>query len=222
MACMKASKKSFGEIPSAPLRINSARRLKRFQAVAASRQAGLALVLEDIHDPHNAAAILRTCDGLGIQDVYFIFSAGGGSASGREKEKPYNPKKVGKVSSSSANKWLTYHIYRSTKECFRDLKKKKYKIYATVLDPKAKNLLTTGLHMKNLALVVGNEHRGISETAKELADQLLYFPMQGFVESFNVSISAALFLYEIIRQRNSTNRLSKKETLKLLVDFKKR
>ncbi len=193
----------------------SEKRLKRFQTVVANRQAGLALVLEDIHDPHNAAALLRTCDGLGVQDVYIIF----------EQEAFYNIKKVGKVSSSSANKWLTFHIYRSAKQCFRDLKKAKYQICATILDPKAKNLLTTDLTSKKLALVVGNEHRGISPTAAKMADTLLYFPMQGFVESFNVSVSAAVFLYEIIRQRMNAggkSKLSAKEAQKLLANFKKR
>lgn len=190
----------------------SEKRLAKFKKVARQRQSGLALVLEDIHDPHNAAAILRTCDGLGIQDVYFIF----------EKEKAYNPKKVGKVTSSSANKWLTFHIYRSTKECFRELKKQKYEICATTLRPGAEDVTAADLTAKKIALVVGNEHRGISETAAALADRLLYFPMQGFVESFNVSVSAAIFLYEIVRQRGGRRSYSKKEAAKLLADFKKR
>ncbi len=191
-------------------------RLKKFELVAKNRQAGLALVLEDIHDPHNAAAILRTCDGLGIQDVYVIF----------EKEKYYNIRRIGKVSSSSANKWLTFHIFRSTKECFAELKRKKYEIIATTLDKKSENASRTTLLTPRLALVVGNEHRGISETAAKLADRKLYLPMAGFVQSFNVSVTTALFLYEITRQRraSSANRykLSKKETVKLLRDFKKR
>lgn len=197
----------------------SKQRLQRLTSVAQRRQSGLALVLEDIHDPHNAAAILRTCDGLGIQDVYFIF----------DKETPYNPKKVGKVTSSSANKWLTFYTYRSTKECFRALKKKKYEICATILNPKAEDVTHSKLTGEKIALVVGNEHRGISPAAAALADRLLYFPMQGFVESFNVSVSAALFLYEILRQRTASGAgsgmryaLSKKEVTKLLNDFKKR
>lgn len=172
-------------------------------------------MLEDIHDPHNAAAILRTCDGLSIQDVYFIFS----------QEKPYNPRRIGKASSSSANKWLTFYIYRSVEKCLRDLKKADYRICATILDPKAKNILTANLVDKKLALVVGNEHRGISTEAAKLADTLLYFPMQGFVESFNVSVSAALFLYEIIRQRNQQKeqyRLTKKAARTLIKEWSKK
>ncbi len=211
-------------------------RLARIEKVVSSRQAGLAIVLEDIHDPHNAAAILRSCDGLGIQDVYVIF----------EQEAPYNIKRIGKVSSSSANKWLTFHIYRSAAECFKELKKKNYAIAATILDHEAENLFAAELTDKKLALVVGNEHRGVSPTAIKAADRKLYLPMAGFVQSFNVSVTAALFLYEIARQRMGTMaggmpahttrrqpagtmrphstqyRLSQKEAAKLLADFKKR
>ncbi len=196
----------------------SDKRLARLRTVAQQRQSGLALVLEDIHDPHNAAAMLRTCDGLGIQDVYVIF----------EQETFYNLKKIGKVSSSSANKWLTFHIYRSAQACFRDLRKAKYEIHATILNNKAEDATKANLTAKKIALVVGNEHRGISATAIESADHLLYLPMQGFVESFNVSVTAALFLYEIIRQRREATKksgsstYSKKETATLLADFIKR
>lgn len=196
----------------------SARRLNRFKEVIANRQAGLILVLEDIHDPHNAAAILRTCDGLGIAEVWFIF----------DKQEPYNPKKVGKVTSSSANKWLNFRIFKSTKECLKELKKQKYRVYATILNKDAVDASTADLAGDKIALVVGNEHRGISPEMIAGADTLLYLPMKGFVESFNVSVSAALFLYEIIRQRRASPqsakkyRLSTKEQAKLLADFKKR
>lgn len=189
----------------------SHKRLSRFKEVVSNRQAGLVLVLEDIHDPHNAAAILRTCDGLGIQEVWFIF----------DKETPYNPKKVGKVTSSSANKWLTYKIFSSTKDCLKELKKQKYRVYATMLNKDAQDVTRATLADKKLALVVGNEHRGISPEMTQGADTLLYFPMAGFVESFNVSVAAALFMYEIIRQRGARP-LSALEQKKLLADFKMR
>ena len=191
------------------------KRLARLTATAAQRQAGLVLVLEDIHDPHNAAAMLRTCDGLGVQDVYFIF----------EQEELYNPRKIGKVTSSSANKWITFHIYRSAKECFRDLKKAGYEIYSTIVSSGAEDASHAKLTAKKIALVVGNEHRGISETAKQMSSRLLYLPMRGFVESFNVSVTAALFMYEIIRQRMQAGKkstLSAKETKKLVAEFRKR
>ncbi len=194
----------------------SEKRLKKLRTVAEHRQSGLVLVLEDIHDPHNAAAMLRTAEGLGIQEVYVIF----------DKEKRYNPRRVGKVSSSSANKWLTFHIFTSTKECFKELKKKGYKIAVTILDSQAENLYTKDLAAQKMALVMGNEHRGVSPEAATLANYKLYLPMAGFVQSFNVSVTAAIFLYEIVRQRIAQGankfQLSKKEATKLLADFKKR
>ncbi len=168
------------------------RRLQKITDVASARLQG-AVVLEDIHDPHNAAAILRSCDAFGIQDVYFIF----------DKTKPYNPKRIGKASSSSANKWLTYHIYRDTKSCFEDLKKNGYAIVSTILDPGAESLYDYQVPKQPVALVIGNEHAGISETAAKLSDTLMYVPMQGFVESFNVSVCAAVCLFELSRQKRS-------------------
>lgn len=149
------------------------------------------MVLEDIHDPHNAAAVMRSCDALGVQKVYLIF----------EKEEGYDPGKVGKNSSSSANKWLSFKVFKSTKECLDELKKEGYEIVATTVDVEAKELQQTDLSARKIAIVMGNEHRGISETAKKMADKLVHIPMKGMVESFNISVAAAIVLYELSRQR---------------------
>jgi len=173
----------------------TAERIKKIKKVIDQRQRDLVIVLEDIADPHNAAAILRTCDGLGIQKAYFIFG----------HEPAYNPKKIGKASSASANKWLDLKIYKSASECLQDLKKENYKIIATILDKNAKNIYQVNfLNFPKIALVVGNEHRGISSYVAEQADEKIYFPMRGMVQSFNVSVSAALFLAEIVRQRQES------------------
>jgi tRNA (guanosine-2'-O-)-methyltransferase len=166
------------------------RRKQRIKKVLSRRQQGV-VVLEDITDPHNAAAVFRSCDAFGIQDVYLIFN----------QEEKFNPKKIGKSSSSSANKWLTFHIYDSTAECLADLKKQGFRIIATVLDVKAKSLYKVNFKKKKIALLFGNEHRGLSENAKALADEKVYIPMQGMVESLNLSVSAAVCLSELFRQR---------------------
>jgi len=170
--------------------------------VIGNRQEGV-IVLEDIHDPHNAAAVWRSCDGFGFQKVYLIF----------EKEKGFNPKKIGKASSSSANKWLDFKIFRSTKEGVEELKKEGYKIFATVLDKKAKKLDKANFKTKKMAIMLGNEHRGLSETAIKMADEKIYIPMKGMVQSFNLSVTAAIVMYEVDRQRADVNNfgLSKKE-----------
>lgn len=167
------------------------RRQQKLQQVASQRQAGFIVVLEDIHDPHNAAAILRTCDAFGVQDVWFIFN----------KEKAYNPRRVGKSSSSSANKWLTFRMFKSVAECKAALKRLKYESVGTVLHDKAEDFTKAKLTSKRTALWVGNEHAGLSPDAVKACDRLLLLPMRGFVESLNVSVMTAICVYEVSRQR---------------------
>lgn len=165
-------------------------RAKKIEAAAKKRQEGI-IVFEDIHDPHNAAAVLRTADAFGIQKVYFVF----------EKQERFNLKKVGKASSSSANKWLDFEVFSSSKECFKKLKKQGYTTIGTVLDSKAKSILKTNFKQPKIALVFGNEHAGLSQTAIDLCDAHVYVPMQGFVQSLNLSVTAAICMYEMFRQR---------------------
>ena len=189
-------------------------RKQKIEQVVSNRQSGLIVVLEDIHDPHNAAAILRSCDAFGVQDVFFVFKT----------VKPYNPRKVGKVTSSSANKWLDYEIFDSTEKCFLSLKKRKYKIFGTILDKQAKSLLETKFTVPRVALVIGNEHAGLSEEAIKMVDYKIYIPMQGMVQSLNVSVTAGVCLFEIFRQRKGKRKflLNKVEQEKLITDFIKR
>lgn len=184
-------------------------RLKKIKSAAARRQSGFAVVLEDVHDPHNAAAVLRTCDAFGVQNVYFVF----------QKEKYYNPKKVGKTSSSSANKWLDFRIFRSTEECFKELRKLGYKIFATGLSASAESIYKADFAAGKIALVFGNEHRGISEKAARLADKIITIPMRGMVQSLNLSVTAAICIFESSRQRLLSRKkfhLSKSENAKLV------
>ncbi|MDO8601545.1 MAG: RNA methyltransferase [bacterium] len=192
------------------------RRKKLIQEVVGQRQQGI-LVLEDIHDPHNAAACLRSAEAFGFQQVYFIFA----------EETKFNPKKVGSVVASSANKWLDYKVFDSTKKCFSELRKKGYEIVTTVVDnSKAESFFKVSLTKSKIALVLGNEHRGVSQEAIRLSDRHLYMPMRGFVESFNLSVFASLCLYEITRQRLGRGMrkylYSSKERTKLEREFFKR
>ncbi len=194
--------------------IISEKRLAKFKKVVANHQKNLILILEDIYDPHNAGAILRSADGFGVQKVYFIF----------QKVPAYNPKKVGKVSSSSANKWIDVEIFKSSKECLKKIRRQRYKIFATVLDKDEMNNIykTDFLKEEKIALLVGNEHSGLSDEAIELAHQKIYIPMKGMVQSFNVSVTTAIFLYEITRQRERRKKdflLSEKDQKKLLKSF---
>lgn len=182
-------------------------RLEKLTRVAAERQKNLAVILEDIHDPHNAAAILRTCDAFGIQDVRFIF----------EQEKAYNPRRVGKISSSSANKWLTIKIYHSTAEALSELKKEKFKNAETLLNSESVTLSKIKFPEK-VALWLGNENRGLSPLAQNSADLKIKIPMRGLVQSLNVSVTAAILIYEITRQREKEPQLLSTENQKKLLD----
>lgn len=180
-------------------------REEKIKRVIDNRQEGI-IVLEDIHDPHNAAAVWRTADAFGFQKIYLIF----------EKEKEFDPNFIGKKSSSSANKWLNFKIFKSTRECFEELKKEGFKTYATVLDKEAKGLTEINLKEKKIAMVFGNEHRGLSEEAVKLADEKIYIPMKGMVQSLNLSVTAAIVMFEANRQRKiSPSPSSKKRDFKL-------
>jgi len=190
-------------------------REKKIRSVIGSRQAGLLLVLEDIHDPHNAQAIARTADAFGIQDIWLVF----------EQEKPWNPRRVGKSSSSSANKWLSFRKFKTATDCMHSLRRARYQILVTTLERGAKDLYQTKLINAKLAIVVGNEHRGVSEAFLKTADRLVSIPMRGFVESLNVSVAAALIVAEVVRQRSKSKKnyqLTKTEQKKLFRELRKK
>lgn len=166
------------------------KRLFKFKTVIAKRQKYLTVVIENVHDPHNVSAILRTAESVGIDKVYLIYN-------GDEKFP-----RISKVSSASAKKWVELVKYTSAKECFKDLKKLKYKIFSTHMVEDSKNDSLYELDLTNkVALVFGNEHRGVSDEIKELADGNFLIPMVGMVQSLNVSVSVAVCLFEAMRQR---------------------
>ncbi len=167
--------------------------MEKIEQAVAQRQMGLTVVIEDIQDPHNAMAVVRTCDALGIQDVHFI----------AENEKPFNPEKIGKSTSSTARKWVDCHTWTSTKECLEHLKGEGYELVATMLSDDATSIFETTFDQKKIALLIGNERDGLSDTARKMADRHVVIPMRGMVQSLNVSVAAAIVLYEVTRQRMS-------------------
>ena len=163
-------------------------REKKFRRVLAHRQPGLTIVLENIHDPHNISAILRSCDAVGIMEVYVINNL--------------NPtqKKLGKKSSASARKWVKVHYFESAALCVEALKEKGFKIWATHLSADAVNLYTMNL-TEPCALVFGNEKDGVSNEILPMCDGNFIIPMVGMIPSLNVSVACAVSLYEAYRQR---------------------
>ena len=157
--------------------------------VLSKRQPDLTVVLENVFDPHNISAVMRTCDAVGIQEVFIL------------NTKIPRHKKWGTKSSSSAAKWLTVHQFENAGECFSSLRKRYSKILTTHLSSDA-----IGLHAINMtepiALVFGNEHSGVSDEIRALADGNFIIPQVGIIQSLNISVACAVTLYEAFRQKN--------------------
>ncbi|MFI5251402.1 MAG: TrmH family RNA methyltransferase [Bacteroidota bacterium] len=162
-------------------------RTNKFLSVLQHRQPDLTVVMEDIHDPHNVSAMLRSADAVGLMEVQLVY---------KNEEFP----KLGKKSSASATKWIARRKFPSIEECYAKLHEEGYIICATHLSKKAKSLYDHDL-TKKIALVFGNEHRGVSDTAAKLADVNFLIPMVGMIQSLNVSVACAVSLYEAYRQR---------------------
>lgn len=167
------------------------RRVARLESVIARRQPTLTVVLEDVYDPHNASAVLRSCDGVGIRDVHLVYV----------KQKPPR-KSFGRSTSASAAKWLDLHYHESIEACYAHLRQRGFSILATALHDDSHDLYNMDL-TRPTALVFGNEKDGVSNEGIAGADGTVYIPMQGMVESLNISVSCAVTLYEAMRQRKN-------------------
>jgi len=166
------------------------RRKEKMLSVLRHRQPDLTIVMEDIHDPHNVSAMLRSADAVGILGVQLVY---------KNEQFP----KLGKKSSASATKWVTRRSFKSIEDCYDVLHKEGYSICATHLGKKSKSLYELDLS-KKVALVFGNEHWGVSEEAARLADENFQIPMVGMIQSLNVSVACAVSLYEVFRQRQAS------------------
>ncbi len=163
-------------------------RTKRITDVFEKRQEGLGIVLENVADPHNISAVMRTADAVGIQDIYIL-----------NTQIPKH-KKWGARSSSSAAKWLTVHQFNDVSSCITALRHRFEKIYSTHLGEDAQDIYAMDLS-QNLALVFGNEHGGISEEMLAASDGNFIIPQVGIIKSLNISVACAVSLYEAYRQK---------------------
>ncbi|MFW5744441.1 MAG: TrmH family RNA methyltransferase [Spirochaetota bacterium] len=168
-------------------RFVTAERRARMHAVLAERTRYLTVAVEDIYQPHNASAVLRTCDCFGVQDVHIIEN---------RNEYRLNPG----VELGTAQ-WLTLHRYRdggdNTPAAIDSLRAAGYRVVATTPHTNQVALEQFDLRAGPIALLFGNELDGLSDTALEAADEHLVIPMYGFVESFNISVSAAIVLHHL-------------------------
>jgi tRNA (guanosine-2'-O-)-methyltransferase len=163
-------------------------RYQRLISVLNKRQPDLTVVLENVFDPHNISAVMRTCDAVGIQEIYIL------------NTKIPRHKKWGAKSSSSAAKWLTIHQFTDADTCFKVLREKYKKIYTTHLSTDAVGLYELKL-TERVALVFGNEHSGVSDEIIAMADGNFIIPQVGIIKSLNISVACAVTLYEAQRQK---------------------
>lgn len=187
-------------------------RYNKIEQVLKNRTRYITIVLEDIYQPHNASAVLRTCDCLGIQDVYII-----------ENKNKYN---INPDVTLGSEKWLTLTKFNkkefNTPEAIEFLKNKGYRIIATCIDKKATSLEDFDISKGKFALFFGTELTGLTSTVINNADECLYIPMYGFTESYNISVSAAIILYTLVHKLKKTNiqwHLSDEELVNLKIEW---
>jgi tRNA (guanosine-2'-O-)-methyltransferase len=172
--------------------INNAERTEKrkdtISSVLARRQPGLTVILENINDPHNVSACLRTCDAVGVLEVCLVYH-------GTQKMP-----KLGKKSSASAKKWVDIKIFDSIESCYEYVRQSGKKIFTTHMAKDSVSLYSLKL-AEPTALVFGNEHAGVSEQAVKLADGNFLVPQAGVIQSLNISVACAVSLYEAYRQR---------------------
>ncbi|MFT3934901.1 MAG: RNA methyltransferase [Chitinophagaceae bacterium] len=163
-------------------------REERLLSVLNKRQNNITVVLENVFDPHNISAVMRTCDAVGIQDIYVL------------NTKIARHRKFGQKSSSSAAKWLTIHQYTDAEACFADLRKHYDRILTTHLSSDAISLHDIDF-TGSIALIFGNEHAGVSDEIRAMADGNFIIPQVGIIKSLNISVACAVTVYEAMRQK---------------------
>ena len=191
----------------------SERRLARLEFVLRHRQPDLTVVMENIHDPHNVSAVLRSCDAAGVWEAQLLYNTDAFP-------------KIGKKSSASAGKWVGRRKFKTVEECYGKLRSEGFRIVATRLDERAESIYDVDLTEK-VAIVFGNEHRGVSDDAALDADGLIQIPMFGMIQSLNVSVACAITLYEALRQRlrksgYGTSKFSKAKLEELTEEWKRK
>jgi tRNA (guanosine-2'-O-)-methyltransferase len=162
-------------------------RIQRFEEVLANRTRHFTVAVENIFQSHNASAVLRTCDCFGLQDLHVIAN-----------ENKYN---LSKDVAMGAEKWVDLHSYyqkeNNTQDCIDALRKQGYQIVATTPHSNDVMLPDFDVNQKS-AFFFGTEISGLSDLVLEQADSYVRIPMYGFTESYNISVSAALVLHDVV------------------------
>jgi tRNA (guanosine-2'-O-)-methyltransferase len=179
-------------------------RKARITNVLNHRQPDLTVIFENVHDPHNISAAMRTCDAVGVQEIFVLNTQIG----------KYDY--FGKRSSSTAANWITVRHFDNADECMKAVKEHYHKVFATHLGESARSVYELDM-TEPIALLFGNERIGVSEEALKHCDGNFLVPQVGMIRSLNISVACAVTLYEAFRQRqqkgyyNGTPRLPEQQ-----------
>lgn len=193
-------------------------RKNKIAQTALRRQGNLTVILENIDDPHNVGAVLRSCDAVGIHEIYLLFT---------EKSLEQDEFTVGKRSSAGSRKWVDIHVFNDVQSCFDAVRSKYQKVMSTHLSEDAVSLHDIDL-TESLALLFGNEKIGLSDVALSYSDGNFLIPMLGMSQSLNLSVACAVTLFEAQRQRlekgmyAENNAWSIESRMELLEDYMQR
>lgn len=180
-------------------RFITAERKERINEILLRRTNHLAVCIEDVYQLHNTSAVIRSCDVFGIQQLHVIEEQFG--------------KRLDKNIAMGAEKWIDVHRYESATACVRKLKAEGYKIIATTPHQKSYPLKDFDISQK-AAICFGTEKSGLSSVIMDQADGYIHVPMEGFTESLNISVSAAIILHDLRSRLNQSKipwQLSEKE-----------
>ena len=179
------------------------KRTERFKGVVNRRQADLTVVLENVHDQHNIGAVMRTCDSVGIYEIFILQT---------DPELQFSNIHVGKKTAAGTRKWVDIHFFTNREACFKKIREKCDHVFATHLDAEAKSLHSLDL-TQSTALLFGNEKDGVTKETLELCDGNFIIPQMGLVKSLNISVACAVSLYEALRQRDAKGFYDKNPTM---------
>ena len=175
-------------LEGSPFSLLNEERARKIYECISKRQPTLTIVLENVHDPHNVSAVLRSCDAVGILDVHLVYHSG------------QTFPELGEKSSASARKWVLTHKHASIDACYDVLRKEGKRIITTGMSDEAQSLYSVDFTTP-IAIVFGNEHSGVSADAIAKADGNMLIPQVGMIQSLNISVACAVTLYEAFRQR---------------------
>ncbi len=170
------------------------RRLEKIKKVAAQRQHDISILLENVHDPHNIGAVLRSADAVGIGEVFILNTV--------EELQGRSPK-MGKKTTAGTKRWVERHYFEDRDKCFLAIRRRYSRILATHLYSDSKSIYDIDFRAEPTCIIFGNEHDGVSEESLNMADGNIIIPQYGMVESLNISVACAVTLFEVSRQKNA-------------------